>query len=189
MAAGQRESIKASIRWGIFYRDGFACRYCGAQAGAEGVELVIDHVLSVAEGGDNSLNNLVTACKRCNGGKGARSLKEIPTSEEVVRRVHEHRSNLEALRDGIKSAIDARKGLEQEIVNLKCDAYQTERCHIDAQEIATATNLLREFGADQLLAWYCSASRHNVKPSSAIQYVCGCARRTREREMERQNAE
>jgi hypothetical protein len=38
--------------------------------------LVIDHAVPIAKGGDNSEENLVTACEACNQGKGARSLGE-----------------------------------------------------------------------------------------------------------------
>jgi len=36
--------------------------------------LVVDHVVPVASGGDNAVDNLVTACFDCNAGKGARHL-------------------------------------------------------------------------------------------------------------------
>lgn len=69
-----RKAISASVRWAVFARDGFRCRYCGCQAGHGGVVLVVDHALSIADGGDNSDENLVSSCERCNIGKGAKSV-------------------------------------------------------------------------------------------------------------------
>lgn len=68
-----REPIPQSIRFNVFRRDNFACRYCGSCSG-DGVTLHVDHATSVKDGGKNDENNLVTACSDCNYGKGAKSL-------------------------------------------------------------------------------------------------------------------
>lgn len=62
-----RKSISKSLRFAVLRRDGFTCQYCGARPPA--VELVIDHVRPVAEGGTNDPDNLLTACEPCNQGK------------------------------------------------------------------------------------------------------------------------
>ena len=176
MSKAQRTPIQPSIRWSVFYRDGFACRYCGAQAGEDGVELVIDHVLSVAEGGDNRIDNLVTACRPCNHRKGARSLKEVPTPQQVVDRVRERASNLQTLKDQLDAAASADDELRQRLVDLKCEAYESESVHVEPGEVDHAIRLLREFGADKVVEWYRSAVSHGVSDQRAILYVCGCAR-------------
>jgi hypothetical protein len=66
-----RKPIPDKVRWEVFARDNFTCQYCGRKAPE--VALVIDHKVSVKDGGDNETTNLTTACKVCNGGKGARS--------------------------------------------------------------------------------------------------------------------
>lgn len=55
----------------VMGRDGGACVYCGSTA-----NVVIDHLIPVARGGDNQPDNLVAACKRCNSGKAGRLLEE-----------------------------------------------------------------------------------------------------------------
>ena len=70
-----REAMSLRLRFSVMERDGFACRYCGASG--HGVKLHVDHVLAVANGGTNASDNLVTACRDCNLGKGARRL--VPT--------------------------------------------------------------------------------------------------------------
>lgn len=64
-----RRALGNGLRYRIFLRDGFACRYCGARPDQS--VLVVDHVHPVSAGGSNDPSNLVTACQDCNAGKGA----------------------------------------------------------------------------------------------------------------------
>jgi hypothetical protein len=57
----------ARLRFAVLQRDGFACHYCGRKAPE--VELHVDHVIPVAEGGSSDDDNLVAACTDCNHGK------------------------------------------------------------------------------------------------------------------------
>lgn len=72
-----RSGITPKLRWQVFARDGFRCRYCGAQGGD--VVLVVDHVRAVARGGSDRIGNLITACEVCNQGKADAA---IPTMAE-----------------------------------------------------------------------------------------------------------
>lgn len=65
-----RRPISLSLRFSVFERDRRTCQYCGRSGPA--VVLHIDHVMPVALGGDNRIDNLLTACSDCNVGKGAR---------------------------------------------------------------------------------------------------------------------
>lgn len=64
----ERKPIGNSLRFKVFNRDRFTCKYCGKQSGAD-VILEIDHVIPVVKGGTNDIHNLVTACFECNRGK------------------------------------------------------------------------------------------------------------------------
>ena len=48
------------------------CRYCGTRSG-----LTVDHVVPLSKGGKWVWENLVTACTKCNGKKGSKSLKQL----------------------------------------------------------------------------------------------------------------
>lgn len=65
-------AISPSKRFRILARDGFRCIYCGATAAQ--VELVVDHKVSVADGGNCDDHNLAAACRQCNSGKGRMSI-------------------------------------------------------------------------------------------------------------------
>lgn len=69
-ARSMRRAIRASLRYSVYERDKSTCQYCGQKA--PDVELQIDHVMPVALGGTNHIDNLLTACRDCNIGKGAR---------------------------------------------------------------------------------------------------------------------
>jgi 5-methylcytosine-specific restriction endonuclease McrA len=61
----------AFTRFNVFLRDSFACQYCGS-----GDELTFDHVTPRSRGGRTTWENIVTACARCNLGKGGRTPRE-----------------------------------------------------------------------------------------------------------------
>jgi hypothetical protein len=63
----------------VFERDGYLCRYCHKQLTR--LTATLDHVTPVAEGGDNSLENLVTACLDCNSRKNMRAVGDIPAEQ------------------------------------------------------------------------------------------------------------
>jgi len=64
--------IEQGISWAVFRRDGFKCRYCGA----DDVPLTVDHVIPWEAGGPSTEENLVAACRRCNKTKGKLTLPE-----------------------------------------------------------------------------------------------------------------
>lgn len=175
-----RKNISGSLRWHVLARDGFTCRYCGAAAGQDGVELAVDHIVSVKDGGTNNPDNLATACRSCNGGKSSRSLQSAPTPKQVIARVKRMAGNLQQQADAIKASVEAAQALRQQIVNMKCAAYQVDRCTIASNEVAIVKKLLAEFGADIVHEFYTAAKVRNVNEAYAIRYVCGCARARRE---------
>jgi hypothetical protein len=54
----------------VYERDDYKCKYCQKQLTR--FTSTLDHVTPVARGGDNSLENLVTACLDCNSRKNVR---------------------------------------------------------------------------------------------------------------------
>jgi len=58
----------------VFERDGYKCRYCLKQLTR--FSATLDHVQPVSESGDNSFDNLVTACLHCNSKRGNRPVMD-----------------------------------------------------------------------------------------------------------------
>lgn len=80
MSENKRKSIPKSVRFEVFKRDSFKCQYCGASA--PDVILEVDHIVPVAEGGENDMMNLITSCRNCNRGKGKKKLTDRQTIEK-----------------------------------------------------------------------------------------------------------
>lgn len=74
----KRKSIGKKLRLDVFKRDGFKCAYCGKTPPE--VVLEVDHIEPVSAGGDNDINNLITACFDCNRGKSDTPLDKSPSS-------------------------------------------------------------------------------------------------------------
>lgn len=58
----------------IFKRDNYFCTYCNKQFNTS--ELTLDHIIPKCQGGENTWENLITACSSCNTKKGGRTPEE-----------------------------------------------------------------------------------------------------------------
>ena len=79
--------LRPLMRFEVFKRDDFTCRYCGRKT-PEAV-LEVDHVIPVSAGGTDDIENLITACSACNIGKGARLLTQLPNVPDIHERAVE----------------------------------------------------------------------------------------------------
>jgi DNA-directed RNA polymerase subunit RPC12/RpoP len=61
----------------IFERDKYICYKCGKQLTR--FSTTLDHIQPVSKGGDNSYDNLVTACLHCNSRRGAQPIMDTLT--------------------------------------------------------------------------------------------------------------
>jgi hypothetical protein len=62
-------------RFKIFERDNYDCKYCSKKLTR--FTATLDHIKPVSEGGDNSYDNLVTACLNCNSQKNRKLLGDF----------------------------------------------------------------------------------------------------------------
>jgi 5-methylcytosine-specific restriction endonuclease McrA len=58
----------------VLHRDSFRCQYCGTRPSTR--ELTFDHVVPRSRGGGTCWENIVVACRTCNGRKGGRTPAE-----------------------------------------------------------------------------------------------------------------
>lgn len=94
----KRKAISARIRFEVFKRDKFTCQYCGKEAPE--VTLHVDHIDPLSAGGSNEIFNLITSCKDCNLGKGARKInesEEIKKQKSALNELQERQEQLEML--------------------------------------------------------------------------------------------
>ena len=62
-----KKVIPNSLRWEVWERDNFTCKNCGSRN-----NLSIDHIKSELKGGEMTMENLQTLCKKCNSKKGSK---------------------------------------------------------------------------------------------------------------------
>jgi 5-methylcytosine-specific restriction endonuclease McrA len=67
----RRDYVPPLCNSALFRRDFHICLYCGAPFQPQ--DLSRDHVTPLVQGGVDSWNNSITACKRCNHRKGGRT--------------------------------------------------------------------------------------------------------------------
>ncbi|MDY6918549.1 MAG: HNH endonuclease [Chloroflexota bacterium] len=67
----------------VFERDGYKCHYCGKQLTR--FSATLDHIVPISTGGDNSYDNLITACLHCNSQRRA-----SPVMDQIARRTTEN---------------------------------------------------------------------------------------------------
>lgn len=72
-------------RANIYKRDGYRCVYCGSN---DRSSLTLDHVIPQSKGGKDSWNNLVTACRPCNGLKADLTIEEWGKEDPKPKRPH-----------------------------------------------------------------------------------------------------
>ncbi len=59
--------IDHRIKWKVFRRDNYSCRYCGR----DDIPLTVDHLVLWEEGGPSTVENMTSACKKCNKTRGS----------------------------------------------------------------------------------------------------------------------
>lgn len=114
----KRKGIGTKLRFEVFERDRFTCQYCGRTPIENDVVLEVDHIVSVKNGGDNTLENLTTSCWACNSGKGAKTtIKKAQTPveiEEQLARTKERLEQVVAMNHAMKQIVRMKKQIDQE---------------------------------------------------------------------------
>lgn len=72
--------ISRRLRFEVFKRDNFTCKYCGRKSPE--VVLELDHIIPKSKGGKSDEINLITSCFECNRGKGNLNLSERIIGED-----------------------------------------------------------------------------------------------------------
>jgi hypothetical protein len=115
----KREPLSLRLRFEIFKRDGFQCVYCGATPVQS--PLHVDHVIPVAEGGDNKPSNLVTACRDCNLGKSAVPLERKRLAPAITTQADEDHAQQILAYLAIQRQVEAAK---EEVVDVVAQRWE-----------------------------------------------------------------
>lgn len=69
--------IEQGVSWKVYHRDNYTCRYCGIT----GIPMTVDHLVLWEEGGPSIVDNLITACRKCNKKRGNMQYQDWVDSE------------------------------------------------------------------------------------------------------------
>jgi hypothetical protein len=167
-----RKGIGKRIRFEIFARDGFKCRYCGRQS--DEVQLVLDHMVPVCRGGGDELENLITSCFECNAGKAGKTIVEhVPTDGDRLAREQEMREQERSL-DVARRTAEARAETRQVVVDYLCTAYGVREC--GGRDVDFLLAYYYQHGPEKVFEWIdLAASRVPIR--RAGRYISGIRRR------------
>lgn len=115
-------AVSPRIRFEVFKRDDFTCRYCGRKTPE--VVLQVDHIVPLSQGGKDDVVNLTTSCWECNSGKSDVPLSEIITGEDPTDRailLLEQRRQLDEYNYVLATLMRQREDDANELLNWWCD--------------------------------------------------------------------
>jgi len=76
--------LPATVQEQVRQRAKYLCEYCHTNERWQYVRFTIDHIIPLAEGGDNRLENLALACFHCNRRKSNKQIAVDPETEQSV---------------------------------------------------------------------------------------------------------
>lgn len=174
-----RKSLSKRVRFEVFKRDEFTCRYCGRKPPE--VILNVDHIVPVVEGGGDEESNLATSCFDCNSGKSGVPLSQLPQPVAEMRELMVEREEQErAYIDFVRSRRLRQDELIDEIGGILFGEGYTFR----TAGATSCRRFLEKLPYDQIVyAAELAASRHARSP---LKYFCAvCWNMIREGEQPR----
>jgi hypothetical protein len=136
-------AISKKIRFEVFKRDGFQCRYCGKQPPE--VILEIDHIIPRIKNGGDENENLITACFDCNRGKGKEGLTVLPQGcDNRSEKIKEQEEQIKAL---YREQAKQRRRIEKDIdlVSDKFALLEEGKRYLNERGRLSVKQLLRNF--------------------------------------------
>jgi hypothetical protein len=158
----KRKAIGKKLRFEVFKRDKFCCQYCGQKAPE--VVLVCDHISPVAEGGETTLLNLITACEGCNSGKGARTLDDataVAKQRAELERLAERREQIDMMLQWSRGLEDTKNSEIDALCDRAADFFSP--FHINEKGRHRAKKWLKNFGLEKLLSALETAAEQYLK--------------------------
>lgn len=175
-----RKPLGKKTRFEIFKRDGFACQYCGATPPK--VVLQVDHIVAVAAGGANDMDNLITSCQPCNIGKGANDLSVAPQSladkAEEVREREEQLLGYQAILEARRQRIEDETWRVLQVLDPGVDRVPVSKFQ-SVKRFVSAIGVYETLEAAEIT--FAKFRRGGSEHSLPFKYFCGiCWKKSRE---------
>lgn len=172
--------LRPSVRFEVFKRDGFTCQYCGRKTPA--IVLEVDHIIPIAGGGTDDIENLVTACWDCNRGKGARDLDSrapVPDLEERAGLIMEREAQIRVYNEAKQTERERKDRDFAEVWEHWFDAWSKDelpRWHTPWE--STLRAYIEQIGKHEVMdAMDIAQNRFRAIKSDAVRYFVGVLKR------------
>lgn len=177
-------SISKKLRFEVFKRDNFTCAYCGKTPPE--VVLEIDHICPKSKGGEDDINNLITACYDCNRGKGNTFLDKIPN--KITENLEILKEKEEQLKEYRKYIAKRNKRINDDIDKIELifqECYPNRIFNKKFREATLKRFLTQYFTVEDLIEYMaiaCNSIAKNNNPEEVVRYFCGiCWNKIREK--------
>lgn len=172
-----RKRISTRCRFEIFKRDKFVCQYCGQSPPA--IILHVDHIIAVANGGGDEMENLITSCQACNLGKSDVPINQV--SKPLKERLNEDRERAQQLKE-YNAMLRELRSAKDENFKIVSDALMSakgnnpDEWQISGDWAVTARTLLRRLPAEMIVDAVRIADEKigfKDREYKAFKYFCG----------------
>jgi hypothetical protein len=172
----KRKPLGKRLRFSIFARDNFTCRYCGRQS--DSVELQVDHLIPVCKGGTNDESNLVTACVPCNQGKAGNLLDQAAPNETDRLRLAQELQEQRRAAQRAKKMVKAGAKRRDDFYKFLCEL--TGRDYFERSTFDTLFCYVKEYGEEIVYQWAAKAASKCWNDTSIGKYVSAIRRAEKE---------
>lgn len=176
----KRKPLSKKLRFTVFARDGFQCQYCGRNPPA--VVLEPDHVIPVSAGGEDSEENLITACFDCNRGKaaGTATRPRRPAVPERTAEIAEAEEQLAAYR-GMLQQRNQRMDAEVDQVAAYYEQLTNDTMYLTEPGRRSVRQWLQTWTVEDLReAFGIASDRNKLEKYWFMRYIGGILRKWRE---------
>jgi len=168
VTSSPRKSLSKKTRFEVFKRDGFVCQYCGSKPPS--VVLHVDHIVAVAAGGGNEMDNLVTSCSSCNQGKSDRDLRVAPQSlSDKAADIAEREQQLLGYQSVMQEKSDRLDAETWEVVG----ALKPGADHFPRRDFLSVRMFVERLGLFEVLEAADIATLARMYGSRKFRYFCG----------------
>ena len=107
---------RKDLRLAVYLRDDFRCIYCLADLrGADRFDISLDHLRPHSQGGGNTPENMVCACRSCNCSRGDKPLNRFAGPETIAHIRRNTKRSIRKYREMAKALISGETGGEYEV--------------------------------------------------------------------------
>jgi hypothetical protein len=175
--ARERATLSKRLRFEIFKRDNFRCKYCGSSPTVR--PLHVDHVVPVVEGGTDDPENLVTSCEPCNLGKAAVPLDAKRHANAVGELTEAQSEHGDQIRAWIEAQRD-REAAREDLREMLCERWEKlAECRVPSRLDLRFVAMAEEFGVERLREAFSIIGDKGIYGQDAAKYLGGILRNWR----------